>query len=466
MVGPGFNGPIAKGSLVAHSSHPLLSRWMQGLPNYGAQQLQLPAWPIHWLFIGMPLWWLIGLYPLSPVVMCIPMLYFLVTRTSRILILPGVMPYVVFVAWLACCVVVLGDNGDALGFGMRLTQFASYAVILIYVINARKSLSVYKILRCLGYTYLWIVLGGYLGLFFPEGSLKFTVGMLLPDSLASNDYIRELFTPPFAEIQTPYGAKESFYRPSAPFLYANGWGAGIGILIPAVIGVAAATPSWRSKFFLVLGLVACVPPMIQSTNRGLLVGTGVAVAYVLLRYFFRGRILTVLTVLLMTSIVAITLLSVGVMEGITERQDAVDTTEGRGNLYLETWQRSLGSPLFGYGAPQPSYSSEIFVGTQGMLWSLMFCYGLIGCALFYYFLVSVVARTWRAPSDSALWIQAAVISAAFMGIFYGLDRHLPMLMLMIGLLLRERYDSSSRYWRTKPVIAVAHRASAMGKPVF
>ncbi|WP_396278341.1 O-antigen ligase family protein [Glutamicibacter creatinolyticus] len=451
---------------MAHSSPRILAGWMQGLPSYGAQQLQLPAWPILWLFIGLPLWWLIGLYPLSPVVMCAPMLYFMVTRTPRISILPGVMPYVVFVGWLACCVVVLGDYGDVLGFGMRFVQFASYAVILIYVTNARASLSAYSILRCIGFTYLWIVLGGYLGMFFPEGSLKVTVGMLLPGSLASNEYIQELFTPPFAEIQTPWGAEEPFYRPSAPFLYANGWGAGIGILIPAVIGVAAATRNWRSKVLLVIGLAACVPPMIQSTNRGLLVGVAVALAYVLLRYFLRGRILTVLAMLLAVVASAVTLVSVGVLEGIIERQDTVDTTEGRGNLYLETWQRSLQSPLFGYGSPQPSYTSEIFVGTQGMLWSLMFCYGLIGCGLFYYFFTGVVIRTWRAPSDSALWIQAAVVSAAFMGIFYGLDRHLPVLMLMIGLLLRERYDPGSRYWRTRPAIAATHLASPSGRPVI
>lgn len=394
------------------------------------------------------------------------MLYLLITRAPEISILPGVMPYVVFVGWLVCCVVVLGDYGDMLGFVMRFTQFASYAVILIYVINARTALPAHSILRCIGYTYLWIVLGGYLGMFFPEGSLKFTVGMLLPASLASNEYIYELFTPPFAEIQTPWGAEESFYRPSAPFLYANGWGAGIGILIPAVIGVAAATRKWRSKFFLVLGLAACVPPMILSTNRGLLVGVTVAVAYVMLRYFLRGRILAVLAMLFTAVAASITLVSVGVLEGITERQEAVDTTEGRGNLYLETWQRSLQSPIFGYGSPQPSYTSEIFVGTQGMLWSLMFCYGLVGCGLFYYFFISVVMRTWSAPSDSALWIQAAIVSAAFMGIFYGLDRHLPVLMLMIGLLLRERYAPRSRYWRTSPSVTPTHLASVPGRPMI
>ncbi|MGP9817696.1 hypothetical protein ACT3UA_15555 [Glutamicibacter sp. 363] len=411
---------------------------------------QLPAWPITWLFIGLPVWWLVGLYPLSPVIMSIPMVYFLLTRQPKIIWLPGILPYVAFTGWLITCVIVLGDYGDVLGFGMRFCLFASYAVVLLYVVNARKALTSTWLLRCVGFTYAWIVLGGYIGMFFPEGSLKYTVGMLLPGSLASNEYIFQLFTPPFAEIQEPWGVDEPFYRPSAPFLYANGWGAAVGILIPAVIGVAAAQRNLRTKVLLVLALAAAVPPMVQSTNRGLLLGVVVAVVYVAIRFFLRGQLLLFLGIVLTGAVASATLVSVGVLEGIVERQNAVDTTEGRGNLYLETWQRTLESPLFGFGAPQPSYTSEIFVGTQGMLWSLMFCYGLVGCGFFFYFLSGILIRTWAAPNASALWLQASIVTATFVGIFYGLDRHLPIIMLLAGFLLRERYAEQSSFWKPVP----------------
>lgn len=419
------------------------------LVDEGARH-QLPAWPITWLFIGLPVWWLLGLYPLSPVLMSVPMIYYLLTRRAKITWLPGVLPYVAFVGWLIPCVIVLGDYGDVLGFGMRFSLFASYAVVLLYVINARKLLNTKWLLRCVGFTYAWIVLGGYIGMFFPEGSLKYTVGLLLPGSLASNEYIFQLFTPPFAEIQEPWGVDEPFYRPSAPFLYANGWGAAIGILIPALIGVAAAQRNVRSKILLVLALAAAVPPMVQSTNRGLLLGVVVAVVYVAIRFFLRGQLLLFLGIVLTGAAASATLVAVGVLEGIVERQDAVDTTEGRGNLYLETWQRTLESPLFGFGSPQPSYTSEIFVGTQGMLWSLMFCYGLVGCGFFFYFLSGILIRTWAAPNASALWLQASIVTATFVGIFYGLDRHLPIIMLIAGFLLRERYAQQSNYWKPAP----------------
>lgn len=406
----------------------------------------LPAWPITWLFIGLPIWWLIGLYPLSSVIMAVPMLYFIMTRTARIEILPGVLPYIGFVSWLIPCAVVLGSFGDILGFSMRFIQFVSVAVIIVYVINAKEALTSRVILNCLAMVYIWIVLGGYLGILWPEGSLTWTVGKLLPGSLASNEYIFQLFTPPFAEIQTPWGVNEPFYRPSAPFLYANGWGAAIGILVPALIGVALERKSVKALLLLPLALLAAVPPMIQSTNRGLLLAIISAVAYVMLRLLFRGRIVVFFVTVFLCLVAGMTLVGAGMMDGINERQDAVDTTAGRSDLYIETWRRTLESPLFGYGSPQPSYTSEIFVGTQGMIWSLMFCYGLVGLGLFVVFFLSALLRTWSAPTSAALWIHSSIIAAAVMSIFYGLDRHLPVVGLMIALMLRERYALSSSFW--------------------
>lgn len=406
----------------------------------------LPAWPITWLFIGLPLWWLIGLYPLSPVIMSVPMMYLMMTRIPRIVILPGVMPYIGFVVWLIPCAAVLGGFGDILGFSMRFVQFAAVAVIIIYVINSKDALTHRMILNCIAMVYFWIVLGGYLGMLLPEGSLEWTVGKLLPASLSSNEYIFQLFTPPFAEIQKPWGVDEPFYRPSAPFLYANGWGAAVGILIPALIGVALERRSFKAFVALPLALLAAVPPMIQATNRGLLLAIIAAVAYILVRLLFRGKIIVFLVTVVVGIAAGLALIGAGMMDGINERQDAVDTTAGRSDLYVETWHRTLESPLFGYGSPQPSYTSEIFVGTQGMIWSLMFCYGLIGLALFMVFLVASILRTWSAPTSAALWIHSSIIAATIMSIFYGLDRHLPVVGLMIALMLRERYSSTSAFW--------------------
>ncbi|MFI5426971.1 hypothetical protein [Aeromicrobium sp. UC242_57] len=45
----------------------------------------------------------------------------------------------------------------------------------------------------------------------------------MPGSLTSNEYVHDLFFPPFAEIQQPFGAPADLLRPSAPFPYANSW---------------------------------------------------------------------------------------------------------------------------------------------------------------------------------------------------------------------------------------------------
>ncbi|MBW1279541.1 hypothetical protein, partial [Escherichia coli] len=84
-----------------------------------------------------------------------------------------------------------------------------------------------KVLAGLTFTWVFVIVGGYLGMLWPDVTLSFTIGRLLPQSILQNEYVSDLVFPPFAEIQTPYGADEPFLRPSAPFAYTNGWGAAI-----------------------------------------------------------------------------------------------------------------------------------------------------------------------------------------------------------------------------------------------
>ena len=77
----------------------------------------------------------------------------------------------------------------------------------------------------------------------------------------------------------------------------------------------------------------------------------------------------------------------------------------------------------------------------------MFCFGLVGLALFAWFLIGAVVRTAAAPNAIALWLHSAVVSSCVVRVFYGLDRHMLSICLIIGLLLRERYRPSSRLWQ-------------------
>lgn len=410
---------------------------------------ELPGWPVLVLLWGMPVWWALGMLPVAGAIMAVPMVAFLLRR-GQITLVPGVLPWLAFVAWMIPCALMLDSLGRVMGFSMRFTQFAAIAVALVYIVNARQSLTVRRVLAGVTFVWVFVIVGGYLGMLWPEAALTYTVGRLLPDSVLANEYVSDMVFPPFAEIQTPYGAEQPFLRPSAPFAYANGWGAAIAILTPIAVGAAIARRTAKATVWLIIGIAASLPPAIATTNRGLFVGIIAAVGYVLIRLVLRGKWLPFLWVGALAAALSVVLALSGLLEGIADRQNTVDTTVGRGTLYAEAFARTLQSPILGYGAPRPSYTTEIAAGTQGMIWNAMFCFGFVGLALFTIFLLGALLRTAAAPNVAALWLHSSVVAAAVMSIFYGLDRHMLVICLVLGLLLRERYAEQSGFWTANP----------------
>lgn len=407
----------------------------------------LPAWPVLSLFYGVLAWWALGLLSFSSIIVAVPMLLMLVYR-ARIDLPKGVLPWLGFVAWVVPTALMLESSGQLIGWFIRLVQFISIAVILVYVANARHSITAKRLLDAMTGMWVSLIIGGYLGLLWPEGQLTMTIGRLLPGSIRSNDYVQDLVFPAFAEVQTPWGAVEPFVRPSAPFAYTNGWGAGLAVLTPLVIAGVLFTRSRTRLVILLAGSAAALAPIAASTNRGLVVTFGCAIVYVLLRQALRGNWRASAAITVLIGFAGLGLNAAGLFAGIEGRQDTVDTTDGRADLYWESFERTLLSPLLGYGAPRASFTSEVPVGTQGAIWNTMFCFGFIGLAFYLIFIVGVIVRTWAAPSSAALWVHASLLSIAIMSPFYGLDRHLIIFAAISGLILRERYAPSSAFWRT------------------
>ena len=410
-----------------------------------AAQRELPAWPVLALLWGLPAWWALGLMPFYLFIMAIPMMAYLIQR-GRVELVPGVIPWIAFVVWMLPSALMLDSLGRMVGFGMRFAQFAAIAVALVYVVNARKTLTVRRLLTGLTFTWFFIILCGYLGMFWPETTLTFTIGRLLPGGVLENEYVSDLVFPKFSEVQDPWGAEEPFVRPSAPFAYTNGWGAAIAILTPVAVATALERGTTRSIAVLMIGAALAVPPAVASTNRGLFIGIIVGIAYVVVRLLIRGRLLAFLWVCVLSSGVLFLLSISGALEAIGARQEVVDTTEGRGILYEETFARTLESPFLGFGAPRPSLTTEITVGTQGALWNTMFCFGFVGLALLIWFLIGGLLRTIAAPNTATLWLHAAVVSTVVLSAFYGLDRHFITIAIILGILLRERYAEQSSFW--------------------
>ena len=405
--------------------------------NPGPSPVELPAWPVLGLLWGVPVFWVTGLFSLSSIIMAVPMVIYLCLHRPWVWT-PGILPLLAFVIWSLAAGLML-EPGDLLGWMVGVSQLISVAVLLVYVVNAPERLTKRRLL--LGLSVLWgtVVAGGYLGLLFPDGSLVFTVGDLLPGGIASNSYVQTLVYPNFAEVQTPFGADQPIVRPSAPFSFANGWGAGMAVLTPIAIATAAEFGTIRAYALLTVGLAAAVPPSVASQNRGFYLAMGLVVAVVALRLAWRGRIGPVVLLAAATAAAVLGSLQLGILEILQRREEVAQSSVGRQTLYEETFTRTLDSPLLGYGAPRESYFSEITVGTQGAVWNAMFTSGFVGLALFVIFLVGAAVRGWPARSTADLWLSATLLGVCLMSTYYGLDRHLIPLGIVLGVLLRQRY---------------------------
>lgn len=397
----------------------------------------LPAWPVLALLWGFPLWWLLGMTPFIVVIMATVMAALLLIRRGLRLV-PGIAPWLTFVAWALPCGLMLDSALRVVGYGQRVGNYLAIAVVLVYVVNARERLTNRRLLAALTAVWVTVVVGGYLGVLFPYGRLTTPVGLLLPEAITSNEYVRDLVFPPFAEIQHPWGADEPYIRPAAPFPYTNGWGAAMALLTPVAITQLLTANSVKTKLALAGCLAAAVVPAVATLNRGMFLGLALALCYVVLRLAARGVLLPVLAVTGVGIGGALVASSYGLLDRLTERAEYGSTSD-RLRLYQETLVRTLDSPLFGYGAPRPSDQVAVSVGTQGHLWMVLFSFGFVGLALFLWFLWGGTLRTWSLARGPLVWLHATLVVACAMIVFYGLDTmQLLTVALVTAFLLRER----------------------------
>ncbi len=400
----------------------------------------LPGWPVLIMLWGFPLFWLLGMTVIpAAVTMTGVMIAFLASHRNATIV-PGVGAFVAFAAWIVASAINLDSTLRALGFLYRFAIVAFALVTFVYALSARRHLTVRSIVNALSFVWLFAIVGGIFGMLFPHVRLSTPVGLALPGALTSNEYVRDLFFPPLAEVQQPFGSPEIFVRPSAPFPYANSWGVAILILTPVAVAAFLMARSWSTRIVLLAGAVAMVPPAMATSNRGMFAGLGIAVVYIVARLAARNRAAPVLGLAGFGLAALLFVLSRGLVDQIAARQRYGQSTGTRFSLYAETIERTLEHPLLGYGAPRPSSVHELSVGTQGYVWTVMFSHGLIGLALFLLFLWGTTLRTWRAPSDVHLVLHSVLVVASLAILVYGLDiMQMLSLVLVAALLLRSRF---------------------------
>ncbi len=379
---------------------------------------RLPAWPVAIAFIGFPVWWLLGLgdmaWPLFALVM-----FLVLARTKRLRAPRGFGMWMLFMVWILCSMIQLDEFVRVIGFMYRFSLYTAATVIFIYVYNARRQLSERRVFGILTIFWLVVIAGGYAGLLAPVWELKTPLAFVLPQSLLDNSYVHDMA---FRRL-TQYNPDPRAYviaapRPSAPFLYANGWGNVYSLLTPVVVVYTAMVRRGPKFWLLLLALPISFVPAVLTLNRGMFLGLAIAMLYIGIRAALLGHGKILLAVLCLAVVAGTSFVVLPVQERIDQRTAKVESINDRGNLYLETFQRTLESPLFGYGAPRPSErADQPSVGTQGHVWMLMFSHGFVGLGLFLVWLGHLFVRTIR-RTDLVGLVCNTLLLVAFVEVFY------------------------------------------------
>jgi O-antigen ligase len=276
-------------------------------------------------------------------------------------------------------------------------------------------------------------------MFVPHGSISTPTERLLPSSVASNEYVRALVHPAFAEVQQPYGSPRAFYRPSAPFPYTNSWGCNMALLVPLLIAMLVEVRSPRVRIALGAALLAAAVPAAASLNRGMFIGLGVGTAYIAVRLAIRGRVVPLAAVVGSVGVAAVGAVATGVFADLQQRLSYSHTNTGRLAIYRESFDGALSSPLLGNGAPRASETVDVAVGTQGEIWNVMFSFGFVALLWFVGWFVAAWWLSRRAPSVADLWISAVLVVAIATFFFYGYDGpQLAVVMTAAALAVRDR----------------------------
>lgn len=392
----------------------------------------LPAWPLAAGFAGYPLWWVLGIGDLIWPVLALIMVGYLAGRGRPAVQLPrGFGLWLLFLLWMGLSVVQIDTFGRLLGFGFRGLLYLSATVIFVYVYNARERISRHYVSHLASIFLAVMTIGGFLGVAYPLLSLRTPLAYILPRWISENDFVQEMVIRRVTQFN-PDAWAPGFPRPSAPFVYTNGWGYAYAVILPIVVAYAIESRNHRRLRWLVPTIVLSTIPAFLTLNRGMFLGLGVALIYLVARAVV-DRNAKVVTAVLVCGVVGgllFTVLPIG--ERLNQRLDTSSTTEDRYGLYVEALERTAESPIIGFGAPRPSETAGApAVGTQGQLWTVIFSHGYGAAIPFWGWYLVVLRRAWRLRDPVGLTMGAAVLSTAVTTIFYGILNTGIMIIFMV-----------------------------------
>jgi hypothetical protein len=406
---------------------------------------RLPLWPLGLMVAMLPLFWVLGLRDFSWMLTALPMAGILGLR-RRIEVPPMFGLWLLFLLWVCLSVVRIDTAGRLVGFGYRLMLYLAATVVLVYTYNAvRSGVTLGRIAMVMTWLWLIVVAGGVLGLLFPTVVLTTPMSVLLPDRLVSNDIIADMIRPGLAQLGG--GTEGITPRSAAPFAYTNNWGNAYSLLLPFVAAYLGSAARWTVRHrVLVVVLMLSLIPALFTLNRGMFLALGLGAVYTAFRLTARGhtRALGFLAAGAVAVVAALVLFPV--TDLLQERLSASSTNETRMSVYQEAYDRTLDSPLLGFGAPRASENPGVpAVGTQGQFWMVMFSHGFVGAALFLGWMLWACLLSFAYRGTAQLWMHVVIVMATLEIFYYGnLGAGLVITMVAMGLVDPTRPQRASR----------------------
>jgi hypothetical protein len=406
------------------------------------RKLQLPAgWPIYALFLGFPLWWVLGLASFIWPLMAVPMMLSLL-RQRNVRMPRGFGWWLLFLAWMVVAGTQLESVTRLSAYLYRGSTYFSVTVLFLYVYNTPKEkLPSKKVVVTLTLFWMFVVFGGYLGVLFPNGGFSAALSKVIPAGVG-DESLRAVLNPTFANrgeaskiLGFPVG------RPAAPFAYTNAWGSNFALLVPFVIMSWSFVKRKSWKLLTLAALGASIVPVASSLNRGLWISLGLGLFYAAGLFALKGHtkaFMSVLCGLLVVGAMSVFVPSINRL--IEARLIHNHSDDGRKGLYLEAIERVSEKPILGFGAPIESLvdPSKPSVGTHGQFWLVLVSTGVVGTLFFVGWYATALLRTRKWSLDVGPWCHLVVFISGVQLLFYEqLPTQLHLTMIAAALALRD-----------------------------
>ncbi|MEO7061181.1 MAG: hypothetical protein ABI083_15775, partial [Lapillicoccus sp.] len=444
------------------------------------ERLFAPGWPLGWLFVGYPIWWILGVTEAATFVLSGVMAAALFRRkTTRTP--PGFGLWLVFLGFSAAGILVLqvdapggvpgNSNGRYVIWALRMLWYFSAMIMMLYVGNFRREITLHRVSRILSWMFVVIVVGGVLGVLIPRVTFPSAIELVLPKSILNISQVQQMVHPSLAQFQQVLGYQEA--RPSAPFTYTNTWGLGLACFLPYfVIAWFGKDAGWRR----IVGpfvLLAALAPVVQSLNRGLWGALVGVVVFVALRYAVMGRVRLLATILVSVTLATAVVFATPLANTIALRWAHQHSNQGRTDLGTATVTSVLDkSPVLGYGSTrqvQGSFNSIAggstaacphcsppSLGTQGQAWLLTFTTGLGGLLSWVAFFAFAFIRWLRLRSPYATVGLSVLLAHAITSIVYNVNGPgLLAILIAVAFLWRESGETD------KPLSVGSQRRGAL-----